>query len=196
MVCGAHAIYTALFHHAATNTYIRTGFDCADKMQMGDRGKFRAFRKAVHNARELQAGKHKAKALLTDAGLDRAWHVYDTDDDAGLLRIGAAWEYGPDDDKTVGLTTEAQTVCSIVGKLVRYGFISEKQEAYLHKLVDRIYGRREIEAKRQAEKDRADPCPTGRTTVEGEVIKTEWRESAYGGALKMTVKTPGGFPWT
>lgn len=36
-VCGAHCIYTAVFYHCASNTYIRTGFDCAEKMGAGTR---------------------------------------------------------------------------------------------------------------------------------------------------------------
>lgn len=75
-VCGAHAIYLAVFHHAATNTYIRTGMDCAEKLGMQDANRFRVFRDCVEAARHHRAGKRKAEGLLKLANLERAWTLY------------------------------------------------------------------------------------------------------------------------
>src|SRR5882672_4280684 len=35
-VCGAAAIYTVLFYHSKSNSYVRTGGDCADKLGYGE----------------------------------------------------------------------------------------------------------------------------------------------------------------
>lgn len=74
-VCGAHCLYTAVFFHAATNSYIRTGFDCAEKLGMGDAERFRAFRAGVKNALDARAGKRKAEAFCEQHGLAAAWEI-------------------------------------------------------------------------------------------------------------------------
>ncbi|NQU22366.1 MAG: hypothetical protein HQ567_13890 [Candidatus Nealsonbacteria bacterium] len=219
MICGAHALYTVLFYHHPSNVYIRTGFDCAENMDLGEPAVFRSIKAAVKSAREAKAGKQKAALTLADAGLSRAWELFQEDDLETLIAAGAmdrvtittdtcfdCWldrackacngtgKLAEKRDVTREHTTEAyDTLCSIVRKLCKYGYISEKAESFLRTIVGRIDRRREIEAERAAEKEAADPCPTGRVVIEGEVIKAEWKESAYGGSLKMTVKTPGGW---
>lgn len=128
-ICGAHALYTAVFHHVPSNTYIVTGLDCADKMDM-DCGDGEAFRKTVRAAIEALAGKRKAQAVLANAGLSKAWEVYT----------------GPYSDRF-----EETTITDIVGKLVKYGSISDKQMAFVGKLVDKINNRVAIKAARAAE---------------------------------------------
>jgi len=172
-VCGAHCIYTVLFYHPKTNTYIRTGFDCAQKLDMGDEREFRSYQAACKSALELKAGKLRAQAVLSDAGLSRAWEVYQNTQFI--------------DDTPEGIVTD------IVGKLVRYGSISEKQGEFIGKLLYRIDHQAEIKAQRQRERESAAPCPIGRHTVTGEVLKTETRDTQYGDVLKMLVKTDAGF---
>jgi len=129
-VCGnANAIYTALFHHAETNTYIRMGQDCAAKCDMGNAEAFRSFRAKVAGARESLAGKNKAQLILADDGLSAAWDIY-------LAPNGMAKKW------------EENTITDIVGKLVKYGSISEKQTAFLHSLVSKIDARASVEAAR------------------------------------------------
>ena len=47
--------------------------------------------------------------------------------------------------------------------------------------------------KREAEKAEAADCPEGRMVIEGEVVSVKWKDSDYGGSLKMTVKTDHGY---
>lgn len=117
-ICGAWALYTALFHHKPSNTYVRTGLDCANKLDSSCDGA--AFRKKITSALEAKAGKRKAAAVLEQSGLGRAWAIY---------------EERVEDPATA---RKRDLVCDIVGKLVQYGAISEKQEAFLRKLVDQI----------------------------------------------------------
>ena len=121
------------FHHRATNTYIVTGMDCAQKMEMGDARVFRDFRSKVRAGLEAAAGKRKAEKTLADAGLSRAWAIY-TAADASAHR----WE--------------ENTITDIVSKLVRYGSISEKQQAFIGSLLAKIDGRAAVDAQRAAAK--------------------------------------------
>jgi hypothetical protein len=152
-VCGSvNAIYTVLFYHRPSNSYIRTGQDCADKLDMGyNRNEVNLFHTAVKDARELHTGKAKAQAILAEAGLSAAWDIYNN-------RSDVYREY------------EERTIEDIVGKLVRYGNISDAQKGFIAKLLDKIAQRAAIQAQRQAEADAAGPVPTGRLRIKGEVL--------------------------
>jgi hypothetical protein len=177
-ICGAHCIYTVVFHHRPSNSYIRTGSDCADKLDMSyNTGAMNAFRTACKEAMELHAGKKKAQAILADANLSAAWGVYMTD-------YSGSNNFPPN---------EEMTIREMVGKLVRFGSISDKQIAFLGALLNRIDERAVIEAKRQAEKDAAAPVPTGKIAVEGVVVATKSVETMYGDTLKMVVLSDDGW---
>ena len=76
-VCGAFAIYLAIWYHQPSNSYIKTGEDCAQKMDMSySEDDFNRFRRVIGDARETQAGKKKAQTVLADNGLSRAWDIY------------------------------------------------------------------------------------------------------------------------
>lgn len=172
MVCGSvNAIYTVLFYHAKTNSYVRMGQDCAQKCEMGNERAFKAFKAGIDDARDLKAGKTKAKAILSELGLDAAWPVYEAS--------VAGWE--------------ENTIRDIVGKLVRYGSASEKQFDFVRTLLGKIAARPDIEAKRAAERAVAKPCPSGRLDIEGEIIGLRVVESDFGDVEKMTVKTVDGY---
>lgn len=206
-ICGAHAIYTALFFHVPSCTYIRTGFECAEKLDGGNEDEFRAFRAAVHDARANQAGKNKARVLLDDMGLSRAWDLYrmdleeierDSKYEAASMepyrrcKCGS-WNGCEKCDYSGVQPNRLGTVCDIVARLVRWGGLSEAAERYLRNCVEYVDRYEEILAERAAEKARAADCPEGRVKVVGTVLKKEWRENAYGGSLKMTVKSDEGF---
>ena len=174
-VCGAFAIYLARFYHAKTNTYIVTGADCAEKMHEGEAHRFRAFRASIHDARDRAAGKAKAQALLEDADLAEAWAIYHAP--------GAREHY------------QETTVADIVGGLVRYGNLSDKQTAFLHRLLTQIKERPAREASRKAEQDAAAPVPVtdARILVEGEILTVKVIETAYGITDKCLIKTSAGW---
>lgn len=172
-ICGAHCIYTALYYHAKTNVYIRTGMDCAEKMDMADAGRFRSFRAGVKSAMEAMAGKRKAKFILEEHGLGQCWDVYES-------------QYQPSDKFPVVTTRD------IVGKLIKYGSISEKQVEFLKRLLKEINNAPAIEAQRQAEKDAAENAPEGRKTFQAEVISTKVVYSQYGEQIKMLAKAING----
>jgi hypothetical protein len=175
MVCGSvNAIYTVLFYHAKTNTYVRMGSDCAAKCEMGgDFGTTSNFRRAVENAREAIAGKNKTIALLSDYGLSRCWDIYNA----------------PFETKR----WEENTITDIVGKFVKYGSISKAQQDFLKSLLSKIDNRAAVQAKREVEKAAAADCPKGRVKVEGVILKIRTDDTYYGPTTKMLVKATEGY---
>lgn len=172
MVCGSvNAVYTVLFYHAKTNTYIRTGQECAALIDAKAAAGLDKLRNDVRDAREAQAGKNKAKVVLGDAGLSAAWDVYE--------------------GSTGG--REENVICDIVGKLVRYGSVSEKQLAFVKNMLDAIANRAAIEAARKAEAELAAPVPAGRVVVTGVVLTVRVDDTQFGRVTKMLVKAESGF---
>jgi hypothetical protein len=150
----------------------------------------------VENVREAQAGKRKAQALLADAGLTPAWELYATD----YMAIPSLITRKDADGEVIStsLPYEETTIRDIVGKLVKYGSISDATWVLVKKLTERLPERdkrnAEYAAKRAEEKAAAKPAPTGRIKVEGTVLKVEDRETSFGMRTVMVVKADEG--WT
>jgi hypothetical protein len=173
MVCGSpNAVYTVVFFHSKTNTYIRMGQDCAAKVACGDPALFHQFREACQDALRNKAGKAKAQQILIDAGLERAWelHVSELPDNPPL-----------------------KILRDIIGKLIQYGSLSEAQIAFLRKLVDDVTHHDERMAARAAERAAAKDCPEGRIEIEGEVLKLATAANDFGDRYVMTVKHADGW---
>ena len=177
-VCGAGAMYVAKFWHKPSNSYIVTGEDCAAKMEMGNPAAFRKFRDKIAGQKEAIAGKRKAKATLEEAGMGEAWAIF---------------------EKKEGLSSDESIVVDIIFKLVRYGSISEKQMAFIGRLLEKIAKAPEIAAAKAAaralEMANAEPVPVveGRVLVKGEVLTVKEQEGFYGFQIKMLVKSESGF---
>jgi hypothetical protein len=89
---------------------------------------------------------------------------------------------------------EENTICDIVGKLVRYGSISVKQKSFLSNLLDRIADRPRIAEQRAAEEAAASPIPvTGRVAISGTVLSLKGQETMYGYVTKMLVQHDDGW---
>ena len=126
-ICGASAHYLAVFHHPKTNTYIKCGEDCADKLDFST-NEFNVFRKKVRAAIGFATGKAKAQAILAERGLEAAWPIYLATDHS---------DFG----------FEERTIADLVGKLVAYGNLSDKQWAFAERL---LTGLPAVHAKRAA----------------------------------------------
>lgn len=219
MVCGnPNAVYTILFYHAPTNSYVRMGTDCAEEVDARfNDADVQGLRRVIADARARKAGKAKAQAMLEDEGLSDVWQLYCARAEAlasyneqveeARARFNAEmatrqFKHGGDQlwhaeykpalpDVLKG--DEELTIADIVGRLIKYGSVSEKQINYLRKLMDRIASRAEIQAQRAAEAEAAAPVPTGRIVIEGEVLTTKLQESDFGSVLKMLVKADAGW---
>jgi hypothetical protein len=182
-VCGnANAIYTMLFHHVPTNTYIRVGQDCAEKMDVGPEAfrRLTKLRDGVNDDKHVRAGQAKAQRVLEEAGVGDAWAVFERYHQPGPAKEGSGYE--------------EQTISDIVGKLVSYGSISGPQMNFLGKLLVKIAERPQLEAKRAAEREAAADIVTSekRIRVKGEVLSIKLKDSFYGSVFKLTLKLPDG----
>lgn len=169
--CGAHAIYLAAFYHEHHNEMILVGERCAEKLDMGCDTAFKTARRKVANAREFATGKAHAKLQLQEKALECAWTLYETKNLGGQ-------------DELIAF--------DIVGKLIRYGTISDKQWDFLKRLMYRIENREAVEAQKAAEKAQAADCPKGRMAITGTVLSTKMSDGIYGSVLKMLVKVSDG----
>lgn len=167
-ICGAAALYTALFYHKPTNSYIRTGLECANKLDSAVDGE--KFRSQVIDAREQVAGKRKAQAVLSDAGHAKAWEIYTTTPAGEPYFAGSLGNSGfGEPSKT---PYEERTIIDIVSKLVKYGSISPAQMTFIGRLLDKIANRAAIEAQRTVEHDASAPLPVTdkRMLIRGKVL--------------------------
>ena len=172
-VCGAYAIYTAVFFHIPTNQLIQTGFDCADKIEKGHDNDFRKAKAEIKSARENFAGKQKARLLCEDHG------------------IAEAFEIGTSDVHSLNQTKAI--IIDMVRKLIKWGSLSDKQWTFLKSLVDQLGRADEIKAKRAAEKEAAAPCPEGKVELDVVVLSVKWHENQFGGNHKMFCREANGF---
>ena len=194
-VCGAHAINLATFYHADSNSYIQTGFDCAEKMDAGDPVLFRKIKDERTAFLHARAGKMKAIGTLEAHGLLEQVDILFGDflkprEDHAKFELPElpswlekrAWR-------------DMEIAGDILRKLVQYGDLSEKQWKFFEVLLTRILTveekAKEIEAK-QATELRI-PAPEGRNTVEGIVVSKKWSDTAFVPCYKMVVKDPRGF---
>lgn len=184
-VCGSvNAIYTVRFYHRPTNTYISVGQDCAQKLDRGaSEGQISAFRRNVQNYLEARAGKNKARLMLADAGLAECWNLYLAEYDTLLTDVNGVRD----------VPYEERTIRDIVGGLVRYGSLSEKQIDFLRKLWNQIVNRAKIEGDRKAECESAQDCPEGRQTITGTVLSVKTVETSYGDCEKSLIRDDRGF---
>ena len=197
-VCGAHAINLATFYHHESNSYIQTGFDCAEKMDAGDPVLFRKIKDERTAFLRARAGKMKAIGTLEERGLlEQAdilfgqylkprenagrsqWEIPNTIPDWLADRVSRDFEIAGD----------------IMRKLVQYGDLSDKQWKFFAVLLNRILM---VEERAQKIEERKAmelhiPAPEGRNTVEGLVVSKKWVDSAYVPCFKMAVKDPRGF---
>ena len=178
-ICGALAFYRVIWYHQPTNSYIATGYDCAYKLGGGDPEIFKHLKDEVARARKAKAGKEKAKRTLTDLGLFRAWEIYELE-----------WS---------AYNKHRSTIQEMIGKLVRYGDLSEKQFDFLAKLIDwhDNYEERkqQLEAERKAQHDAAQPIPASdkRMTIEGKVLSIKAVESDFGVTMKLLLVADDGW---
>lgn len=196
-VCGASAVYTILFYHEASNSYIRTGGDCADKLHMSYDGDMNAFRKAITDARHAVAGKKKAAAILTDAGYEAAWTLFISPAKLGecaTCQQIAENAVEPFYHRCTAIEPkEEQTIRDIVSKLVKYGSLSDKALAHIGRNLGWIAERPAREAKKAAEREAAEECPNGRVDITGEVLSTRQDETDFGTVTKVLVRDDRGF---
>lgn len=174
--CGASAIYTVAFYHAKSNSYIKVGQTCAEKLDLSfDSGDMNLFRKNVRQALKIAKGKAKAKAALEELGLLKAWDISEA--------VKKDYKFG---------RYEEQIITDLVYKLGRYD-LTQKQVDFLKKLLYQIENREVIAKQREEDRANAEPCPKGKVEFKGQIINIKNQSSFYGTQTKMLVKSDTGF---
>ena len=99
--------------------------------------------------------------------------------------------------KDIELPFEERVITDMVGKLAFYGSLSDKQYAFMARLLKAIPERAERDALRKAETDAAKVIPAdklaGRVKVTGTVLTVKTTDTRYGPATKMLVKHTDGW---
>lgn len=180
-VCGnVNAIYMVVFYHRPTNSYIRVGRECADKIDEQAALGLDKYSQNVRGERLRRNRLEEAKAwLLSDESLAPAWKIYET------------LKKGEDTDRTY----HKNVLFDIVTQLIAHGTLSERQIAYLKRLVSVILTPKKVE-----EEKPKSSLTAGRQQVEGEVIGIKvdevWRTTKALIKLDSGHKIWGTFPAT
>lgn len=182
--------FVALLVRDDVKEWIWVGQDCLAGRFVGvTRVKFAELRKAGELERKKQAVKG-AWLRLCDANPGIAYASYAADicdayvsaakdhRDAVHIKAGADWALG--------------VLIDIAHKARRSGDASEKQVAFVERLWREVDQKLAAYTEREPEPE-VPPAPEGKVVVEGVIVHTEWRESAYGGSLKMIVKADEGW---
>jgi len=198
-ICGAWALNLAVFHHPESNKYIRTGFDCAEKMDAGDPVLFRKIRDERTAYLRARAGKMKALGTLEERGLleqvDTLFSDYLREGSRHLIVQDDMIPASIPDWMKARVENDLFTAADIMRKLVQYGDLSEKQWKFFSVLLTRILNaeKKAIEIMERKAKELRIPAPEGRVTVEGVIISRKGVDTAFGFAIKVAVKDPRGF---
>lgn len=194
-VCGAWMIDYAIFYHAPTNSYIETGFDCAEKMDFHDTNLFKSVRDRRIAATQAKAGKLKAEGMIEAMGLslDTARLVFQADSFAHIANDELIEKYR----SINGFSPTVIAACDIIRALVKWGAISDKQWTYLASCFSRVENAATELANREAaaaEKEaNGKPAPEGKLVVQGKIISAKVQENQYGVEYKMLVEHADGW---
>lgn len=179
-VCGAACVYTHLFYHAKSNSYIRTGNDCTDRLDYASVAEdMDAFKHAIKPALELAKGKRKAQEMLNVRGMTTAWDLY---------LAASAKEFHSQ-------SWAERKLKDVMYGVITYGKMTDKQASFIKSLVAQCDPKvaAEREAKQAAVKAEAADCPTGRVEITGSVISTKAQASDFGTVQKMLVQHATGY---
>lgn len=186
--CGAHIRYAALMSREDAHELIWVGETCLDNRFELTKSEFDHLRKSAQLDREQQKIKkawldscERYPALVYASYSEDIVDAYISEhrnpEQATHLRAGAGWALA--------------TAADIARKGRLYGSISERQVAFLDKLLREIDEKIAAHATRTPEPE-AGPVPTGRVELQGEVLSLKWKETDFGSVLKMVVLLPNG----
>lgn len=180
--CGAWLRYAAIMHHLPSGDFIMVGETCLDnRFSLDSKAQFDALREAAALDRQAQAIKAQVTETLLALSETQPVEVIEFLGD----RKGEA--------DPQGLYSAA---ADIRRKFWTYGSISERQVAFVAKLLAEALAKAQKTAERPSEARLAlSQIPEGDgLKVNGEVIKLAWQDNDFGGREVMTVKvtTPSG----
>jgi len=164
--CGAHIKYGALLTFEKELALIVVGEDC------------------LLNRFESDLTKAQFQALREEQRLN-------TERTTRATKIAAVLEANPGLESC--FDSDNSFVQDVLGRLTKYGELSERQIAAVIKAVKRDADWEVKKAVEARAMESAADAPTGKVTITGEILSTKWQESMYGSTRKMIVKTEDGW---
>jgi hypothetical protein len=163
--CGSRPRAVAYYKHIPTGKVITVGLTCSEKIQAG------AWEEGHRQALTVIAERKRA--------IKKAEGESFIDSNSGLRSVLESGKHEILDD--------------MLGKVHKYGSLSEKQVAFAFKLFAQCIEREQEQAERLAKLNGATLDCTQRITVTGTVKTTKWQDSDFGGSMKMLVELDSGF---
>jgi len=163
--CGSKPRAVAYYKHIPTGEVITVGLICSEKIQAG------AWEEGHRQALTVIAERKRA--------IKKAEGESFIDSNSGLRSVLESGKHEILDD--------------MLGKVHKYGSLSEKQVAFAFRLFAQCIEREEEKARLLAKLDGATLDCTQRITVAGTVKTVKWQDSDYGGSYKMLVELDSGF---
>ncbi|MCX8008281.1 MAG: hypothetical protein N3A54_01105 [Patescibacteria group bacterium] len=174
-VCGnARAIYKVVFYHRPTNTYIRVGRECAEKISEQAALGLEEFTQSIRGEGLRRKRLLEAEIWLKNAGLEEAWNIFKMLKENHQIQDPAL-------RKTY--SKHHYTVYGIVKNLIQYGYLTERQEKYLRLLIAKIFNPPE-------EKKDVPPVTNGEQKIKGKIIGIK-KDEIYG-TIKIMVESENG----
>jgi hypothetical protein len=177
--CGAHIRYAALMIHEPTNTMIYVGEQCLGNRFELSKAQFDKLRKmAALNHDRVRKSERIAALIDSDPWLAELTYL-----------------------NNGGLVDTSDFLTSIGHSLVDRGELTDRQydsvSLALRRQVEKLAEWARRDAQRAEDDAQAQDAPSGRVHVTGEILSTKYVENAYGGSLKMLVRTSDGYKvWT
>lgn len=197
-VCGARMRDYAIFYHTSSNSYIRTGMDCASHIESGLDDAFRRVAQLRRAAEKRAKGVAAASTYLEELGIMDTCEAIFCDHLGGTV-IESEHYYGNEFvesltyDEAFKLQDRMYTLASMIRNLVKWGSWSEKQDKYAITLAERIQNAKQVIYQRREEKANTPPAPEGKVVVEGVVACVKTVEGYYGYQTKMLVVSDEGW---
>jgi hypothetical protein len=166
--CGARYLWGSTFHTAESNTYISIGNICAGKLNLGDPNAMKSFREQVNTWKIHNERVAAARKFAAENGITAALDLY--------LSNAKADPQLSDYDRF-----PHNTLVGMMGKLVRWGNISEKQVSFAINLLAQIADQPRKLAEREARDANRKPIPAfiKRATIEGVIVSAKFQEGGY-----------------
>jgi hypothetical protein len=202
MVCGAWMIDHAIFYHAPTNAYVKTGCDCAEHIEHGHADAFKQSAKIRRKKAKMNKEVAECSEKLSELGLLEQVEMYFEPNDIGGAISGCREKhetnllgchlFGTTDQEFRQFAQSFAILTDLVHKLRKWG-LSEKQVTFLKSLCEKFVDLpRTITINREKDAARAD-APEGKVVVRGTVLTVKDVEGYYGYEYKMLIEHETGY---
>lgn len=212
-ICGSYFIDYAIWYHKPTNTYIRAGLDCSQKLEDGASFSLKEkFKETAEKRRKYKATSiaiaNVAEQLQEHDVLDFISNFFDSELGGAVAGYNKVCENEIEDMRymigdivdeldSYGLKVcnrNVWTIIDMVRNAIKYKkTLTEKQVNYIIKLVNGIQTAKYSTLKRKEENENAEDAPEGRVVVTGTVVSTRTEDSPFGSVFKMLVKAETGY---